>query len=131
MQDAVAVVIKRNGKFLLIKRAKKDVAEDYWCPITGAVEQGESQAQAVIRETQEEMGLIVEPVKKVWECYTEDREYLLHWWQVKLLNDTVKINKSEVKDYCWLDFGEMQKIEKMFSADLHFFKEWEPLIPDS
>ena len=96
IKDAVAVVIKRNGKFLLIKRAKKDVAEDYWCPITGAVEQGETQAQAVIREAQEEMGLIVEPVKKVWECYTEDREYLLHWWQVKLLNDTVKINKSEV-----------------------------------
>lgn len=115
----------------MIKRAKKDIAEDYWCPITGAVEQGESQAQAVIREAQEEMGLIVESVKKVWECFTDDKKYLLHWWQVKLLNDTVKINKSEVKDYRWLDFGEMQKIEKMFSADLHFFKEWEPLIPDS
>ena len=131
IKDAVAVVIKRNGKFLLIKRAKKDVAEDYWCPITGAVEQGETQAQAVIREAQEEMGLIVEPVKKVWECYTQDREYLLHWWYAELLDDNIKINKSEVKDYRWLDFGEMQKIEKMFSADLHFFKEWEPLVPDS
>lgn len=123
MQDAVAIVIKRNGKFLLIKRAKKGEAEDYWCPITGAVEKDESQKQAAVREADEEMGIIVKPIKKIWECLTDDKAYRLHWWYVKLLDDTVKMNTQEVKDYCWLDIDEMQKIGKMFDADLQFFKE--------
>lgn len=123
MKDAVAVVIKRKGKFLLIKRAKKGTAEDYWCPITGAVEEGETQEEAVLREAQEEMGIHVEPIRKVWECFTEDSDYLLHWWYVQLLNDDVRVDPVEVKDYRWVNISEMKEIDKMFKADLWFFKE--------
>jgi 8-oxo-dGTP diphosphatase len=131
MKDAVAVVIKRNNKFLLIKRAKHGAAEGYWCPITGAVEQGETQAQAVTREAQEEMGITVEPIQKVWECYTEDRKYLLHWWQVNILRDATTINPDEVKEYGWFNVDEMKTIRKMFTADLHFFKTQGPIIPNT
>ena len=110
MKNAVAVVIKKNGKFLMIKRAKKGEAEDYWCPITGAVEKGEQQEQAVIREAKEEMGITVKPIKKVWECFTEDNQYRLYWWYVKLLNDEIKMNRAEVKEYRWVDYAQMQKI---------------------
>jgi len=123
MKDAVAVVIKRNERFLLIKRAKKGFSEDYWCPITGAVENSETQAQAVKREAWEEMGINVKPIKKVWECFTDDEQYLLHWWWVRLINDEIKINPDEVKDYQWVNASEMQNIGKMFKADLKFFKE--------
>jgi len=130
MKDAVAVVIKRGDKFLLIKRGKKGEAEDYWCPITGAVEDGETQKEAVKREAREEMGITVKPIKKVWQCYTEDREYLLHWWFVRLVNDKIKVNADEVKTYCWANYAEMQEIEKMFRADLKFFKEVAPHLSD-
>ncbi len=123
MKNAVAVVIKKNGKFLMIKRAKKGEAEDYWCPITGAVEKGEQQEQAVIREAREEMGITVKPIRKVWECFTEDNQYRLYWWFVKLLNDEIKMNRAEVKEYRWVDYDQMQKIGKMFGVDLLFFKE--------
>ena len=123
MKDAVAVVIKRNERFLLIKRAKKGFAEDYWCPITGTVENSETQAQAVKREAWEEMGINVKPIKKVWECFTDDEQYLLHWWWVRLINDEIKIYPDEVKDYRWVNAYEMQNIGKMFKADLKFFKE--------
>jgi 8-oxo-dGTP pyrophosphatase MutT (NUDIX family) len=131
MKQAVAVVIKKDNKFLLIKRAKKGAAEDYWCPITGAVEQGETQEHAVIREAKEEMGIIVKPIKKVWECFTEDKEYLLHWWYVELINDKIKINPEEVKEYQWVDYTQMQKIDKMFRADLKFFREIGICLSDS
>jgi 8-oxo-dGTP diphosphatase len=131
MQDAVAIVIKKDGKFLLIKRAKRGKAENYWCPITGAVEKGETQAQAVMREAEEEMGLIVKPVKKIWECFTDDEQYRLHWWCVKLLDDKVKINHDEVKEYRWLSIKDMQEIEKMFKADLYFFKRIGPAVSGS
>ncbi len=122
MKDAIAVVIKRDDTFLLIKRAKKDIAEDYWCPITGAVEKDERQEQAATREAQEEMGMIVKPIEKVWECITEDRHYRLHWWYVKLLNDKITMNRDEVKEYRWVTSTQMQSM-KMFKADLRFFKK--------
>ncbi len=131
MKDAVAVVIKKGDKFLLIKRGKRGEAEDYWCPITGAVEDGETQRQAVAREAKEEMGIIVKPIKKVWECYTEDRQYLLHWWSVRLIKDEIKVNADEVKAYCWANYAEMQGIDKMFNTDLKFFKEVAPHLSDA
>jgi 8-oxo-dGTP diphosphatase len=131
MKDAVAIVIKRNNKFLLIKRAKHGAAEDYWCPITGAVEHGETQAQAVIREAQEEMGITVEPIQKIWECYTHDKKYLLHWWHVTILQDTIKTNPDEVKEYGWFNCDEMKTIGKMFTADRYFFKTHGSIIPNT
>lgn len=123
MKDAVAIVIKKKGKFLMIKRAKKGEAEDYWCPITGAVEEGEQQEQAVVREAKEEMGVTVEPIRKVWVCPTEDEEYLLHWWYVKLKDNKIKMNRDEVKEFSWVDCAEMEKIGKTFPADRKFFRE--------
>lgn len=123
MKDAVAVVVKKGGRFLLIKRAKKNEAEDYWCPITGAVEQGETQEEAVVREAKEEMNIVVHPIKKVWECLTDDKRYLLHWWYVESTAEGIVPNPGEVKEYSWFTWEEMQKIDKMFDADLHFFRE--------
>jgi len=123
MKQAVAVIIRKGDKFLLIKRAKKGEAENYWCPITGAIEQDETQEQAVMREATEEMGIRVKPIQKVWECYTEDKQYLLHWWSVKLIDDRITMNHDEVKEYKWVNYEQMQNIGMMFKADLVFFKE--------
>ncbi|UCG31152.1 MAG: NUDIX domain-containing protein [candidate division WOR-3 bacterium] len=131
MKDAVAVVLKRGDEYLLIKRAKHGVAEDFWCPITGAVEDGETHAQAVIREANEEMGIIVEPLRKVWECPTNDREYLLHWWHAKIIRDDIAVNPDEVKEYCWLTYDQMQNLPKMFDADRIFFRDVAGELPDS
>jgi len=131
MKDAVAVVLKKGEKYLLIRRAKHGTAEDYWCPVTGAVEDGESQAQAVAREAGEELGIKVRPVKKVWECLTDDKEYLLHWWHAILKDDTITANPDEVKEYCWLTYSEMLQLQKMFDADRKFFREIAPHLADS
>ena len=123
MKQAVAVVIKTGDRFLLIKRAKKGMAEDYWCPITGAIEDGETQQQAVVREAKEEMGITVIPVEKVWECYTEDKEYILHWWTVKMIEGRITVNPFEVKEYQWISYEQMKTLGKMFRTDLDFFKK--------
>lgn len=122
MKDAIAVVLQKNGAFLLIRRAKKGQAEDYWCPITGAVEHGETQPEAVVREAREEMGLDVRPVNKVWQCYTQDKQYLIHWWCAELVSEHIRVNKHEVKEYRWVLYRDMRKLDRMFEEDLHFFK---------
>jgi 8-oxo-dGTP pyrophosphatase MutT (NUDIX family) len=131
MKDAVAVVLKRGEKFLLIKRAKHGTAEDYWCPITGAVEDGETPEEAVKREAEEEMGIIVRPTKKVWECLTDDKEYVLLWWHVELIRDEIVPNPAEVKDYAWFTIAQMDNLPKMFDADRVFFAKIAHDLPDS
>ena len=131
MRDAVAVVLKRGEKYLLIRRAKHGTAEDYWCPITGAVEQDETQEQAVKREAKEELGIGVRPLHKIWECLTDDKEYILHWWHAFLEDDAVAINPDEVKEYRWLTYEQMLNLEKMFDADRRFFKTIAPHLSNS
>src|SRR3990172_6153372 len=53
---AVNVAVIHEGKILLTKREDFEV----WCLPSGGVEDGESLAQAAIRETKEETGLDVE-----------------------------------------------------------------------
>lgn len=123
MDEAVSVVITKGNKYLLIKRAKAGVGKGYWCPVSGSIEEGETQGEAAIRESLEEVGLKVIPIRKVWECPTKNRDYRLHWWTVRAENYTIKARKDEVDDYGWFTAEEIKNLDKMFEADRKFFLE--------
>lgn len=58
---AVSAAIIRNGKVLVVRRARKPALNLYTLP-GGAVEAGEPLTDAVVREVREETSLDVEPV---------------------------------------------------------------------
>ena len=58
---AVSAAIVRDGKVLVVRRARKPALNLYTLP-GGAVEAGETLQQAVIREVHEETQLSIEPV---------------------------------------------------------------------
>ena len=58
---AVSAAIIRNGKVLLVRRARKPALRLYTLP-GGAVEAGETLLDAVVREAREETALAIEPV---------------------------------------------------------------------
>jgi 8-oxo-dGTP diphosphatase len=58
---AVSAAIVRDGKVLVVRRARKPALNLYTLP-GGAVEAGETLHQAVIREVHEETQLSIEPV---------------------------------------------------------------------
>lgn len=58
---AVSAAIIRDGKVLVVRRARKPALKIYTLP-GGVVETGESLAEAVTREVREETALTVEPV---------------------------------------------------------------------
>ena len=61
----VGAVVFRDSRILLVKR-KYDPGKGLWAVPGGAVEPGESLAQAVVRELEEETGLRGEPRGVVW-----------------------------------------------------------------
>jgi 8-oxo-dGTP diphosphatase len=52
----------KTGKYLLLRRVmSKDFTPGVWECVTGRVEQGESFSDALVRETYEELGVVVNP----------------------------------------------------------------------
>jgi 8-oxo-dGTP diphosphatase len=61
MRLSTLCYVKKNGKTLMLHRVKKqnDVHEGKWNGLGGKLEQGETPEECVIREVQEESGLII------------------------------------------------------------------------
>ncbi|MEM0927213.1 MAG: NUDIX domain-containing protein, partial [Planctomycetota bacterium] len=57
----VVGVIFRNSRLLVIRRALRVTAPGKLCLPGGAIEQGETEEQALVREMQEELGIDVIP----------------------------------------------------------------------
>jgi 8-oxo-dGTP pyrophosphatase MutT (NUDIX family) len=81
----VFVVVEHAGQVLLVREAKHG---QRWYAPAGGLEPGESIREAAIRETQEEAGVLVEPlgllrVEQQW--YPAERgEGLTSWWRYVL-----------------------------------------------
>jgi 8-oxo-dGTP diphosphatase len=118
--EVVAAIIEREGRFLLGKRsANRPKAPGYWCPISGRVEAGESQAEAVVREVHEETGLAVEALEKVAECDTHDGSARIHWWRVRLLGDApARLANDEHSELAWVTPEAMRGLEPVFLEDV-------------
>ena len=66
MKQAAIAVVRRADSFLGIKRSQTVRAPGKICFPGGQVENGESTEQAVVREMQEELGVTVKPIRKLW-----------------------------------------------------------------
>ncbi len=65
IHDTVSIVIERNGKYLLVKRANKP-QKGAWAVPGGHVDRGETPKLAAIRECNEEIGCKVDIKKKLF-----------------------------------------------------------------
>ena len=102
---AVNVAVIHEGKILLTKR------EDFetWCLPSGGVEEGESLAQAALRETKEETGLDVELTRLVGS-YTRlvswSRGYIV-LFAAKPVGGEIKCQEGETIAVEWFAFDEL------------------------
>jgi 8-oxo-dGTP diphosphatase len=110
---AVSAAIIRDGKVLVVRRARRPALNLYTLP-GGAVETGETLTDAVVREVREETSLTIEPVALAGhrEVITRDAQgrierhfvilcFAAHWLAGELvLND-------ELDDARWLDPSEL------------------------
>lgn len=77
--EAVAAVIEREGRFLITKRLENSPMGHCWEFPGGKIEPGEMVEACAIRECQEEIGVLVEPIRRleeVWYDYPHGRVHL-------------------------------------------------------
>jgi 8-oxo-dGTP diphosphatase len=110
---AVSAAIIRNGKVLIVRRARPPAGGLYTLP-GGGVEVGETLIEAVVREVREETALAIEPVALAGyrEAITRDNDGRIErhfvilpfaaWWIAgePMLND-------ELSEAMWLDPSEI------------------------
>ena len=121
--QAVTIIIEKEGRYLLGKRSSwKASAPGYWCPVSGKIESGESEVEAVCREAFEEVGLTVEPVKKLCEMDTRDGSGRLHWWTVRIVAGEAFLKNDEHSEIGWFTVEEISFLEPTFHEDLALFR---------
>ncbi|MQY10398.1 CTP pyrophosphohydrolase [Streptomyces sp. RB5] len=128
MREAVVAVLRRDGRVLVIQRGAGTHNGGYWAPLSGKIEPGEGQAEALVREVREEVGLEVTPGRKVWECPTDDGRFVLHWWTASIVSGEVVPDPVEVSDVRWVTAREFAELHPTFRGDHPFFETVLPTL---
>jgi len=110
---AVGVLIQPDGSFLLTSRPQGKVYEDYWEFPGGKLEPGESVAQALRRELEEELGIHIGAVHP-WKSEVVDYPHAL-----------VRLNFCKVFDWQ----GELQMRENQSFAWQQLPVQVVPVLP--
>jgi 8-oxo-dGTP diphosphatase len=113
---AVSAAIIRDGKVLVVRRARNPALSLYTLP-GGVVETGETLVQAVTREVREETSLTVEPVALAGhrEAIVRDaqgrteRHYVILCFAARWLSGEPVLNE-ELDDARWLDPAELASL---------------------
>jgi len=118
-------VIFDGSRFLTIKRSQEVKAPGAIGFAGGGVEPDETQADAIVREMQEELGLTVTAVKRVWTCLTP-RRVELNFWQVSIVGEqSIKIDPKEVEFYAWHTPTSLREQFNLISSAVPFLDAWE------
>lgn len=128
-REAVVAVLRQDGRVLVIRRGPQARMPGYWAPLSGTIEAGESQQEALVREVREEVGLRVTPQAKVWECPSEDGVYVLHWWTAAVHDpDALRPDPGEVSEARWVTPAEYALLDPTFRGDEPFFTDILPSL---
>ena len=108
MKQAAIAVVRRADSFLGIKRSQTVRAPGKICFPGGQVENGESIEQAVVREMQEELGVTVKPIRKLWTSVTS-WQVEVHWFLAEIIDGEICCNEEEVEWYRWMGIEELRQ----------------------
>ena len=105
---AVLGIIRRDGRLIVIQRAKTVAVPLAWCFPGGHIEEGETQAEALVREMREELNVVVEPGERLMTQTKHDGQLVLHCWSATIVSGRPTPNPLEVADVRWLTPAEIR-----------------------
>ncbi len=120
-RGSVAVVLREN-RFLVIRRSAHVVAPGALCFPGGGIEAGETEEQALVREFQEELGVAIRPLRRVWHSTTRWHVELA-WWLGEIDAQLALVpNPHEVASIHWLTPREMFDEENLLESNRVFLR---------
>ncbi len=124
-RHGVVIVLQRGRRFLIGQRALHKPAGGYWTQVSGKVEPGETQRQAVVREAMEELGCVVNPLHKLQELPSANGQFQLHYWRAEIVEGEPRICDDEIRELRWLTVAELRTLSPVFREDLDLFEKLE------
>lgn len=103
-------VIGKDGRFLLVQE-KQQKAYGLWNLPAGHVDEGESFAEAAIREAREETGFIVKLGKKLPVVHSNVDKPVMHAYEATVIGGELVHNEEELLDIRWFTLEEIQKLK--------------------
>lgn len=106
---AAAVIRRRDGKVLLLKRAPTHTTNaGKWCFVTGYIEAGESAEEAAARELMEELGVAAQPRRsgEMVIVHAAWADLHVHPFLFEVADFTVKLDREHT-DYRWIEPHEL------------------------
>ena len=123
-QAAIAVIFQ-DQRFLVIERSQTVRAPGKLCFPGGGVEAGETVAEAVVRELNEELNLVVRPRQQVWQSCAPSG-CLLNWVHVEFDNvNPPRPNPDEVASWHWMTAEEMKLNPNTLASNIDFIHLWQ------
>ena len=118
-RGAVAIIV-RDGRMLVIRRSRHVIAPLVYCFPGGGIENGETEEAAVIREVREEVGVAIEPRRRLWECVTAWKVHLA-WWLADMDPAAVpQPDPREVESVHWFTLDEMAAQSELLDSNREF-----------
>ncbi len=120
---AVVAIIQKADTFLFVKRSDyTEAASGYWCPVSGHVENSETQEDALKREVMEEVGLEVVAVEKVREIPSADDKFILRFWSTEIIAGEAGVCSHEVTEIMWVTLKQMKQLQPVFEEDVQIIE---------
>ena len=114
-------MVRRAGRLLVIRRAAHR-GRRRWCFVGGAIDPGETPAEAVVREFREEVGGACNPAQ-VWDYVRPDRSLHLEWWLADLDGQELTPNPAEVAELRLVPSGRNRPVARNTRNNLAFLNE--------
>lgn len=110
VRRGVIGVLARDHEYLMIRRADGVAKPGTWCFPGGHVERGETSRQAVRRELQEELGVIVTPTRRLGSLRLPDSRHILVVWSVDHLAGEFRPAVNEIAEFRWVPIHDIATI---------------------
>ncbi|NIL96190.1 MAG: NUDIX domain-containing protein [Planctomycetales bacterium] len=118
----VVAVIERDGCLLVIRRSQHVVAPGALCFPGGAIQPGESEPVALIRELDEELGVAIQPLRQIWQSVT-DWNVQISWWHAHLPPaEELHPCQAEVAAVYWMTIDDLHDHADLLSSNLDFLQ---------
>jgi 8-oxo-dGTP diphosphatase len=107
VRRGVIGILEHETRYLMVRRSQTVSMPGRWCFPGGHVEPHETSRRAIVRELAEELGVVVEPLRRLGAVRVDSTRYILAVWMVQHAGGGFRLAEKEIADTCWVTVDEI------------------------